>query len=108
MATRVGVKEFRDNFTTIAREAKGPVIVTNHDKVIGYYTPATKAPVDTAEWLATMEAHRVAMRAEAEARGIDVAARLKELGIEDDELFDDPWVQGNPGKQAPDLGEEDL
>lgn len=106
MATRIGVKEFRDNFTTIAREAKGPVIVTSHDKVIGYYTPATKPPQEFSTWFEEFDRNARQMRADAEARGVDVAKVLKELGIEDDEVFEDPWVQGNPGKPEPDTGEE--
>ena len=108
MATRVGVKEFRDNFTTIAREAKGPVIVTNHDMVIGYYTPASREPQDFGAWFEQFDNAAKSARAEAEARGVDVAATLKELGIEDDEFFEDPWVQANPGKPEPDLGEEKI
>lgn len=105
MATRLGVKEFRDNFTTIAREAKEPIIVTNHDRVIGYYTPANREPPPE-DWFARFNATTRRIRADLEARGVDVAARLRELGIEDDEPFDDPWTQGNPGKPEPDLGDE--
>ena len=105
MATRLGVKEFRDNFTTIAREAKEPIIVTNHDRVIGYYTPANREP-GADDWLRKMEQAAAAIRANAEAKGVDVAAVLKSLGIEYDEPFDDPWTEGNPGKPEPDLGEE--
>lgn len=107
MATRLGVKEFRDNFTTIAREAKEPIIVTNHDRVIGYYTPANREPPGS-NWAAELREMGQRMRADAEARGVDVAAVMKELGIEDDEIFDDPWTQGNPGKPEPDLGAEDF
>ena len=106
MATKMGIKEFRDNFTAIARDAKGPVIVTNHDRVVGYYTPADRGPLDLEEWSKRMEKTARELRADAEARGIDVAAKLKELGIEDDKPFDDPWTEGNPGKPEPDLGEE--
>jgi hypothetical protein len=106
MGKRMGVKEFRDNFTTIAREAKAPIIVTSHDKVIGYYTPSNREPEDHASWFENFDRMARAARAEAEARGVDVGARLRELGIEDDEFFEDPWVQANPGKPEPDLGEE--
>jgi|GEM_PF-453784 len=107
MAKKLGVKEFRDNFTTIAREAKEPIVVTNHDRVVGYYTPATREPPGP-EWFKEFREMGERARADAEARGVDVAAVLKELGIEDDEVFDDPWTQGNPGKPEPDLGEEDI
>lgn len=97
MATRMGVKEFRDNFTAIARDAKAPVVVTNHDKVIGYYTPANSDPTAGIDW-ERFEAHAAEARRRLEENGIDVAARLKDLGVEDDAPFDDPWVQGNPGR----------
>lgn len=106
MAARIGVKEFRNNFTTIAREAKEPVIVTSHDKVIGYYTPAKQAP-PSKDWFERFDALARQMRADIEARGVDVAQKLKELGIEDDEAFEDPWVQGNPGKAELELADDD-
>jgi len=105
MATRLGVKEFRDNFTTIAREAKEPIIITNHDRVIGYYTPTDTEP-GADEWLRQMEQAAAAVRADAEAKGVDVVAVLKSLGIEYDAPFEDPWTEGNPGKPEPDLGDK--
>jgi hypothetical protein len=107
MAIRMGVKQFRDNFTTIAREAKGPVLVTNHDKVIGYYTPSNREPLGDG-WFSRLDEISRKLREDAEARGVDVAATLKALGIEDDKPFDDPWTEGNPGKPEPDLGAENL
>lgn len=98
MAVRMGVKEFREKFTTIAREATGPVIVTSHGKVVGYYTPSRREPLDVKKWFAEFDETAKKLRADAEARGIDVAAKLKELGIEDDKPFDDPWTDGNPGR----------
>ncbi|MBP6011134.1 MAG: hypothetical protein KBA31_02805 [Alphaproteobacteria bacterium] len=95
MTARMGVREFRDNFTTIAREAKAPVIVTNHDAVIGWFTPANKPQRSVADILADLK-H---VRRSAEARGIDVAGRLKALGIEDDTLFVDPWAEARPAKR---------
>ena len=88
MATKMGVREFRDGFTTIARDAKEPVIVTNHDKVVGWFTPAKRSPRSVAEILDELSR----IRREVEARGVDVAGRLKKLGLEDDELFDDPQL----------------
>ena len=92
--TKMGVREFRDNFTTIAREAKGPVVITNHDMVIGWFTPANKPQRSVAEILADLKD----VRRSAEARGVDVGGRLKALGIEDDALFADPWNEARPGK----------
>lgn len=95
MAIRMGVKEFRDRFTTIARTAKEPVIVTSHDKVVGWFTPSNRPKPSVKEILAALDGVRRSM----EARGIDVAARLKELGLEDEEAFEDPWVQAQPQKK---------
>ena len=92
MATRMGVREFRDNFTTIAREATEPVIVTNHDRVIGWFTPANRPQRSVKEIFAVFDK----VRARVEARGVDINSRMKELGLEDEELFDDPWTQAKP------------
>jgi hypothetical protein len=97
MTTKMGVREFRDNFTSIAREAREPIIVTNHDEVVGWFTPAKRAP-DTIEEVVRELA---ALRARVEARGVNVAARMKELGLEDSELFDDPWNQAQPAPAKP-------
>lgn len=95
MATKMGVREFRDSFTRIAREAKQPVIVTNHDEVVGWFTPANRPQRSVGEILAELKD----VRRSAEARGIDVAARLKELGLEDGTLFADPWSEARPAKR---------
>lgn len=95
--TKMGVREFRDNFTTIARKAKAPVMVTNHDQVVGWFTPANKPQRPVSEILATLKD----VRASAEARGVNVAARLKALGIEDGTLFADPWNEAQPVKRKP-------
>jgi antitoxin (DNA-binding transcriptional repressor) of toxin-antitoxin stability system len=93
--TKMGVREFRDNFTTIAREAKAPVIVTNHDQVVGWFTPANKPQRSVSEILTALND----VRRSAEARGVNVAARLKALGIEDETLFADPWTEAQPLKR---------
>ena len=36
------------------------------------------------------------IRRSVEARGVDVSARMKELGLEDDKLFEDPWFEAQP------------
>jgi hypothetical protein len=91
---KMGVREFRDNFTTIAREAKGPVIVTNHDRIIGWFTPASRPPRPMEEILAELEG----VRRRVEARGVDIDARLKEIGLDDETLFGEP---GKPPRRAP-------
>jgi len=94
MAKKMGIREFRDNFTTIARKAKEPVIVTNHEKIVGWFTPASRPQRSMKELLATLED----IRRRVEARGVDVGARMKELGLEDEYLFEDPWVEARPAK----------
>ena len=94
MAKRMGIREFRDNFTSIARKAKEPVIVTNHEKIVGWFTPANRPQRSIKEILATLDE----VRRSAEASGIDVGARMKELGLEDEYLFEDPWVEARPTK----------
>lgn len=94
MAKKIGIREFRDSFTTIARKATEPVIVTNHDRIVGWFTPASRPKRSIKEILATLRdiRHRV------EARGVDVGARMKALGLEDEYLFEDPWVEARPAK----------
>jgi antitoxin (DNA-binding transcriptional repressor) of toxin-antitoxin stability system len=94
MAKKMGVREFRDNFTAIVRKAKEPVIVTNHEKIVGWFTPASSPPRSIKEILATLDD----VRRSTEARGVDVGARMKELGLEDEYLFEDPWVEACPSK----------
>ncbi len=81
MATRIGIKEFRDNFTKIAREATGPLVVTNQNKVIGTYTPAVHFPKPTTQSIKAMDDAVDAIQADLAARGVDVAAVLREIGI---------------------------
>lgn len=85
MASRMGVREFRDSFTSIARDATEPVIVTNHEKIVGWFTPANRPQRSVREILSELES----VRRSAELRGVDVAGRLRKLGLEDDALFGD-------------------
>lgn len=97
MATKMGIREFRNGFTTIARKAKEPVIVTNYDKVVGWYTPANRPQRSVSEILDDLKA----IRRRTEARGVDVTGRLKALGIEDDALFEDAWIEAQPNAGKP-------
>ena len=99
MTVRMGIKEFRANFTAIARDAQTSVVVTSHDKIVGYYTPARRDPETPIDWDA-FEAEAQSARKRLERAGVDVAGRLKGLGIEDDAPFDDPWTEGKPAKQV--------
>lgn len=88
----MGIREFRESFTSIAREATEPIIITNHGKVVGWFTPAKRPPETVQDVLKRLDA----VRKRAEARGIDVGRRMKEAGLEDDALFDDPWTEARP------------
>lgn len=88
MAARMGVREFRENFTAIARDATEPVIVTNHDKVVGWFVPTKRDPKTVREVMKTLEN----VRRRAEKRGVDVTGRLKALGLEDETSPDDPFM----------------
>lgn len=94
MAAKMGIREFRDNFTAIARDATETVIVTNHDKIVGWFTPAKTPPRSIEDILNEFKN----VRRRVEARGIDVAGKMKELGLEDEKLFDDPWHEAQPVK----------
>jgi antitoxin (DNA-binding transcriptional repressor) of toxin-antitoxin stability system len=94
MAKKVGIREFRDNFTAIVRKAREPVIVTNHDRIVGWFTPANRPRRSIKDMLATLDD----VRRRTEARGVDVGARMKALGLEDEYLFEDPWVEARPAK----------
>jgi hypothetical protein len=80
MATRIGIKELRDNFTKIAREATGPVYVTNQNKIVGTYTPKRQDPDALRRLMETIDK----MRAEIKVSGIDVFAVMHELGMTED------------------------
>jgi hypothetical protein len=95
MTTKMGVREFRDNFTTIARDAREPVIVTNHDKIVGWFTPAKRPPRSVEEIIAELDG----IRRGVEARGIDVDARLRDLGLDDETLFGEPASDARPAKR---------
>lgn len=95
MAARMGVREFRENFTAIARDATEPVIVTNHDKVVGWFVPTKKpSPKTVREVFAKLDRIRQGL----EARGIDVDKRLAELGL--DQEWPEPDLKPARGRSA--------
>jgi hypothetical protein len=70
-----------------------------HDDLIERCKRAYRA-TPSPDWFERLADTRRRLRAELEAKGIDVAARLKELGIEDDAPFEDPWAEGKPMADA--------
>jgi antitoxin (DNA-binding transcriptional repressor) of toxin-antitoxin stability system len=96
MAARMGVREFRENFTSIARDATEPIIVTNHDKVVGWFTPVKRDPKAVREALEKLDE----IRARVEASGIDIDQRLKELGLDQESPHDEPDLRNARGKRS--------
>ena len=84
MSHMLGIREFRDNFTRIAREGGDPVVVKNHKQVVGWYVPVKRPTPEAIERTITgLEA----VQAEWRAQGRDLDADLASLGM-------DPY--GNP------------
>ena len=71
------------------------MIVTNHDRIVGWFMPASR-PKRVDQGDSSQPSDDV--RRSAEASGVDVGARMKELGLEDEYLFEDPWVEARPAK----------
>ncbi|MEP7367269.1 MAG: prevent-host-death protein [Acidobacteriota bacterium] len=66
-ATKVGIREFRENLSTYL-ESKTPVAITRHGATIGIYVPTRPKPTQE-----QIEAYRVAwerMQAEMAAAGV--------------------------------------
>ena len=41
-ATKVGIREFRDNLANYLLESEAPVAITRHGDTVGYYIPARR------------------------------------------------------------------
>lgn len=83
MTHTLGIREFRDNFTRIARDGGDPVIVKNHNRVVGWYVPATPDREARREAFDRLQA----IKAEWRADGFDGEAALASLGMD---------LDGNP------------
>jgi antitoxin (DNA-binding transcriptional repressor) of toxin-antitoxin stability system len=87
--TRMGIKEFRERLSEVARGTE-PVQVTHHGKVVGTFTPRRPFdPARAAEAITSVRRFQDELRAE----GRDPEAMLRELGL-------DPW--GVPLAQSDD------
>lgn len=75
-ATRVGIREFRDNLASYLLESEAPVAITRHGDTVGYYIPARRR---------RSESEREALR--------QVATRMQGMmaaeGISEDEILRD-------------------
>ncbi len=78
---RMGVKEFRDRFSAIARDGRETVVVTSHNKVVGWYTPARGAA--TPEDRKARDKELAAFRKRLAARGVDIVGARRDLDLED-------------------------
>ncbi len=74
-ATKVGIREFRENLSTYL-ESKTPVAITRHGATIGVYVPTRPKPTQE-----QLEALRVA--------GEKVQAMLAAARVTEDELMED-------------------
>ena len=74
-ATKVGIREFRENLSTYL-ESKTPVAITRHGATIGVYVPTRPKPTQE-----QLDALRVA--------GEKVQAMLAAAGVTEDELMED-------------------
>ena len=83
MTQTLGIREFRDNFTRIAREGGPPIIVKNHNRVVGTYTPVRPDKAAREAAFARLDA----MHAELMASGFDAEAAMASLGMD---------LDGNP------------
>jgi PHD/YefM family antitoxin component YafN of YafNO toxin-antitoxin module len=82
-ATRVGIREFRDNLANYLLESDAPVAITRHGDTVGYYIPARRR---------RSESERDALR--------QVASRMQGMlvaeGISEEEVLQDykKWRAG--------------
>ncbi|MGA2047017.1 MAG: prevent-host-death protein [Terracidiphilus sp.] len=82
-ATKVGIREFRDNLANYLLESDAPVAITRHGDTVGYYIPARRR---------RSESERDALK--------QVATRMQGMlaaeGISEDEILDDfkKWRAG--------------
>ena len=82
-ATKVGIREFRDNLANYLLESDAPVAITRHGDTVGYYIPARHRRTD---------GDRDALK--------EVAARMQAMlaaqGISEDEVLADfkKWRAG--------------
>jgi len=79
MTHTLGINEFRDNFTRIAREGGYPVVVKNHKQVVGWYVPVKRPTPEAIErTIAGLEL----IQAEWRAQRRDLDAELASLGMD--------------------------
>ncbi|HZO57209.1 MAG TPA: hypothetical protein VFB63_31150 [Bryobacteraceae bacterium] len=74
-ATKVGIREFRENLSTYL-ESKTPVAITRHGATIGVYVPTRPKPTQE-----QIEAYRVAWE--------KMQAEMAAAGVTEEELMED-------------------
>ena len=80
-ATKVGIREFRDNLAGYLLESEAPVAITRHGETVGYYIPACRK-----------RSEKDTLR--------EVSARMQEMlaakGITEDDMIKDfkKWRKG--------------
>ncbi|TKD52984.1 hypothetical protein [Sphingomonas baiyangensis] len=76
---KMGIKEFRERFSEIARGAE-PVEITNHGRIVGTFTPRLRDPERMREAVAAIRRWQEDMK----GKGVDLEVDLAALGL-------DPW-----------------
>ena len=74
---KMGVKEFRDRITEVAR-GDMPVAITNHGRTLGYFTPVRS--VDPERVRAASDAIR-RLQDDLRGRGVDLEREMAALGM---------------------------
>lgn len=77
---KMGIKEFRERLSEVVRMGE-PVIVTNHGKVLGTFSPLR--PKDPEKVRQAAESIR-RWQEEMKAKGVDLQAELAAMGIAPD------------------------
>jgi PHD/YefM family antitoxin component YafN of YafNO toxin-antitoxin module len=75
-ASKVGIREFRDNLASYLLESDAPVAITRHGDTVGYYIPARRK---------RSESDREALKQAAER----MQAMMASQGISEDEILED-------------------
>lgn len=76
---KMGVREFRERLSEVAR-GSDPVAITSNSRQLGVYYPEGTRLTGQAAWLVGIES----AQAEAAGRGVDLDERLRSIGLTPD------------------------
>jgi antitoxin (DNA-binding transcriptional repressor) of toxin-antitoxin stability system len=75
--TKMGIKEFRERLTEVAHGTE-LISVTNHGRIVGFFTPLRRDPERAREAVAEIGRAQDELR----ARGVDLEAILRDMGLD--------------------------